>query len=365
MAVPSYADYDVPDLYRGQIVKGVIVQINPSEILVDGGAKSEGVIGARELEWLGAERLAELHEGQSVFVYVVNSEDRNGNPVLSLSRAQVVQYWQEAERLLESGESFEGIVATHNKGGLIVHLGQVRGFVPSSQIASRQGARYGSEREDWLAGLVGTNMQLKVIEVDRDRNRLIFSERATMLEWRRQSRERLLAELKEGAVCKGTVVNIRDFGVFVDLGGADGLIHISELSWRRVSHPTEVVQVGDEIEVYVLSVDRERQRIGLSLRRLQPDPWDTIVDRYHVGQLVEGTIVKVTKFGAFVRISDDIDGLIHLSELSEEHISHPSEVVQEGDLRTLRIVRIEPDQRRIGLSLKRVNPSEQVGVDAG
>jgi small subunit ribosomal protein S1 len=216
-----------------------------------------------------------------------------------------------------------------------------------------------------LAGLVGTKMRLKVIEVDRGQNRLIFSERATMQESRRQSKERLLAELKEGTVCKGRVVNIRDFGAFVDLGGADGLIHISELSWRHISHPTEVVKVGDEIDVYVLHVDRERQRIGLSLRRLQPDPWDTIIDRYHVGQLVEGTITQIAKFGAFVRISDEIDGLVHISELSEERIPHPSEVVQKGDLRTLRIVRIDPDQRRIGLSLNCVDPLEQVDVDAG
>jgi small subunit ribosomal protein S1 len=207
-------------------------------------------------------------------------------------------------------------------------------------------------------------MQLKVIEIDRSRNRLILSERAAMREWRRQHKEQLLAELQEGDIRTGEVISICDFGAFVDLGGADGLVHLSELSWRRVAHPSEVVQVGDEVEVYVINVDRDRKRIGLSLKRLGPDPWSVVAERYHVGQLVEGTITKLVKFGAFARIfDDDIEGLIHLSELSEERISHPREVVQEGDVRTLRIIRIDPEQRRIGLSLKRVASSEYLEVD--
>jgi small subunit ribosomal protein S1 len=207
-------------------------------------------------------------------------------------------------------------------------------------------------------------MQLKVIEIDRGRNRLILSERAAMREWRKQSKERLLAELQEGDVRTGEVISICDFGAFVDLGGADGLIHLSELSWRRVAHPSEVLKVGDEVEVYVLNVDRERKRIGLSLKRLEADPWSLVAERYHVGQLVEGTITKLVKFGAFARIFDeDVEGLIHVSELSEERIGHPREVVAEGDIRTLRVIRIDPDKRRIGLSLKRVASSEYLDVD--
>jgi small subunit ribosomal protein S1 len=207
-------------------------------------------------------------------------------------------------------------------------------------------------------------MQLKVIEIDRSRNRLILSERAAMREWRKQHKDRLLAELQEGDVRKGEVISICDFGAFVDLGGADGLIHLSELSWRRVAHPSEVIKVGDQVEVYVLNVDRDRKRIGLSLKRLGPDPWSVITDRYHIGQLVEGTITKLVKFGAFARIfDDDVEGLIHLSELSDARIAHPREVVQEADVRTLRIIRIDPDRRRIGLSLKRVDSSEYLDLD--
>jgi small subunit ribosomal protein S1 len=185
-----------------------------------------------------------------------------------------------------------------------------------------------------------------------------------MREWRKQHKEKLLSELQEGDIRKGEVISLCDFGAFVDLGGADGLIHLSELSWRRITHPSEVLKVGDEVEVYVLNVDRDRKRIGLSLKRLESDPWGSIAQRYHVGQLVEGTITKLVKFGAFARIfDDDVEGLVHLSELSEQRISHPKEVVQEGDVRTLRVIRIDSDQRRIGLSLKKVASSEYVDVD--
>jgi small subunit ribosomal protein S1 len=358
------AGYDINRLRRGQIVEGVIVQIRPSEILVDVGAKAEGVIQSREIDRLGPEDLAALHQGEPVLVYVLTPEGKTGNPVLSWSRAQSERDWREAERLLESGELFKGTVAGHNKGGLIVRLGRVRGFVPRSQITALRGRRRSAEGEDPLAELVGNEMSLKVIEIDRSRNRLILSERAAMREQRRHEKEKMLAELQEGDVRKGEVVNLCDFGAFVDLGGADGLIHLSELSWRRVSHPSEVLKAGDEVEVYVLNVDRERRRIGLSLKRLEPDPWSLIAERYHVGQLVEGEITKLVKFGAFARIQDDdLEGLIHISELSEEHISHPREVVQEGDIRTLRIIRIEPDRRRIGLSLTRVTSSEYIDVD--
>jgi small subunit ribosomal protein S1 len=364
MASLLRSDFDVQELRRGQVVEGVIVQIRPSEILVDVGAKSEGVILGRELERLGSEGLSELGEGDSLLVYVVTPEDKNGNPILSISRAQAERDWRDAERMFEAGEIFEGVVSGYNKGGVIVRLGQVRGFVPGSQIVSLRGKRRTQEGDNRLAELVGDKMQLKVIEIDRGRNRLILSERAAMREWRKQSKERLLAELQEGDVRTGEVISICDFGAFVDLGGADGLIHLSELSWRRVAHPSEVVKVGEEVEVYVLNVDRERKRIGLSLKRLEADPWSLIAERYHVGQLVEGTVTKLVKFGAFARIYDeDIEGLIHVSELSEERIGHPREVVAEGDIRTLRVIRIDPDKRRIGLSLKRVASSEYLDMD--
>jgi len=356
-----HEDYDFRELQRGQIVEGHIVEVRSDEILVDVGSKSEGIIQGRELERLSSEGLTSMHEGDPILVYVVSPEDKNGNVVLSLARAQAERDWRDAQQLFESGEIFEGTVAGYNKGGLIVRMGKVRGFVPSSQIVSIKERGAGEEA---LAALVGQKLQLKIIEIDRTRNRLILSERAAMREWRKQHKEKLLSELQEGDIRKGEVISLCDFGAFVDLGGADGLIHLSELSWRRITHPSEVLKVGDEVEVYVLNVDRDRKRIGLSLKRLESDPWGSIAQRYHVGQLVEGTITKLVKFGAFARIfDDDVEGLVHLSELSEQRISHPKEVVQEGDVRTLRVIRIDSDQRRIGLSLKKVASSEYVDVD--
>jgi small subunit ribosomal protein S1 len=357
-------DYGFRALRRGQIVEGYIVELRPNEILVDVGSKSEGVVLSREIDRLGPDGMAKLHEGDSILVYVVSPEDKNGNVVLSLSRAQMERDWRKAQEIFEAGSIFEGSVAGFNKGGLIVRVGKVRGFVPASQIFSSRSRRRGTSGEEFLSSLVGQTMQLKIIEIDRSRNRLILSERAAQRELRKKQKEQLLSELQEGDIRTGEVISLCDFGAFVDLGGADGLVHLSELSWRRVSHPGEVLEVGDEVQVYVINVDRERKRIGLSLKRLESDPWSTIAERYDVDQLVEGTITKLVKFGAFARIfDDDIEGLIHLSELSDTRIAHPREVVQEGEVRTLRIIRIDPDRRRIGLSLKRVASSEYLDAD--
>jgi len=359
-------DYGFRSLHRGQIVEGVIVQVRPNELLVDVGSKSEGVVMQRELDRLGADNLAEMKEGDTILVYVVSPEDKNGNVILSLSRAQVERDWREAQELFDASEIFPGKVAGFNKGGLIVRVGKVRGFVPASQIVSSPERRKNGSGQDFLSALVGQEMQIKIIEIDRSRNRLILSERAAQRELRKLHKEKLLSELQVDEVRDGQVISLCDFGAFVDLGGADGLVHLSELSWRRVSHPSEVLKVGDEVKVKVLNVDRERRRIGLSLKRLEPDPWSTVEDRYHVDQLVEGTVTKLVKFGAFARIfDDDIEGLIHLSELSDERITHPREVVQEGDVRTLRVIRIDSDRRRIGLSLKRVASDDYLDVDWG
>ena len=346
---------------RGDILEGTVVKIDPDQILVDIGFKSEGVVPGAELERIKPET---IKVGDQVLVYVVNPEDKSGNVVLSLIRAQLERDWRNAEKLFESGEIFEATVSGYNRGGLIVRLGKVRGFVPASQLSSA--TREGNEevQSDDLAKLVGQKLKLKIIELDRGRNRLILSERAAIREWRRQQKERLLAELQEGDIVRGAVSSLCDFGAFVDLGGADGLIHLSELSWGRVSHPSEVLQVGDEVEVYVLKVDRKERRIGLSLKRLQPDPWSQVEEKYSVGQLVEGTITKLTNFGAFARLKDDeIEGLIHISELSDERVTHPREVVKEGDVLTLRIIRIDPERRRMGLSLRKVASAEYADLD--
>jgi len=356
--------YSYKVLRQGDIVEGIVVKATPQEILIDVGAKSEGIVASQELDRLGAELRSQLKVGEKILVYVLTPEDRNGNIILSLLRAQLERDWRKAEELYRSGEIFEAVVAGFNKGGLIVRLGKVRGFVPASQLAPlRRGERV-RNIEDIGPELVGKTLKLKVIELDRRRNRLILSERAAMREWRRMEKERLLQELQEGEVRRGHVISLCDFGAFVDLGGADGLIHLSELAWRRVAHPSEVLQVGQEVEVYVLNVDRERKRIGLSLKRLQPDPWTLVEERYSIGQLVRGTVTKLAKFGAFVRLeNDDIEGLVHISELSDERITHPRERVKVGDELTLRVIRIDPEHRRVGLSLKQAAPDEYVELD--
>lgn len=345
---------------RGDVVEGTIVGISPTEILIDIGSKCEGVVNDRDLGQLDPETIKSFHIGDKVFAYVVRPEDGEGNVILSLSRALVESDWQNAAKLFESGEVFEETVTGYNRGGLIVNIGRARGFVPASQIHSVQIARDGSdeEREQVLAQLVNKKVQVKIIELDRRRNRLILSERTAMREWRHEQKDRLLDELEEGTVRHGVVSSLCDFGAFIDLGGADGLIHLSELSWRRVGHPRQVLEVGQEVDVLILSIDREKRRIALSLKRLQKEPWAAIEDQYQVGQLVTATITKLTNFGAFARLDDAIEGLIHISELSENHITHPKEVVEEGQQLTLRIIRIDSGRQRIGLSLRRVSEDQ-------
>ncbi len=342
--------YDLKEVRRGDILTGTIVSIAPHEILIDIGSKSEGIVAGREMERLSPEDLAALSEGQEIPVYVVRPEDEEGNTILSLARAQAEADWLTAQKLYESGQTYEGEVVGHNKGGLIVHFGQIRGFVPGSQLASDQ-LGGGTTKEGQWDPLIGRRLSLKIIEIDRRRNRLIFSERAAVEEERRKQKEDLLSSLKEGDVLTGHVTSLANFGAFVDLGGADGLIHLSELSWSRVSHPSDLLQVGDEIEVYVLNIDAERQRIGLSLKRLQPEPWSQVLDEFEIGQIVDATITKLANFGAFAQIGD-VEGLIHLSELTDANITHPREVVQEGDQVSVKIIRIDPERRRIGLSLR-------------
>jgi small subunit ribosomal protein S1 len=246
----------------------------------------------------------------------------------------------------------------HNRGGLVVPFGKVRGFVPASQIDRFPRRLEPEEKRRRLAALVGQRLALKVIEVDRRRRRLILSERAGRRAWRRKQRQRLLNELCEGDVLRGTVSTLCNFGAFVDLGGADGLAHISELSWGRIRHPREVVRVGDEVDVYVLRLDHERNRIALSLKRLQPDPWTLVDEKYEVGQLVEGVVTKVVRFGAFVEIEPGLEGLLHVSELADIAPRNPRDLVKEGDRLLVRIIRIQSWRRRMGLSLREVSEAE-------
>jgi len=316
----------------GDVLRGTVVKITSNEILVDIGSKSEGIITGRELE-KAHEALPNLEVGQQITTYVVRPEDKDGNIVLSLGKMQQEQDWQRAEQLHQSQEVFTGVVAGYNRGGVIVRVGKLRGFVPASQLANTRRLGPG-EQEDpearWQA-MQGEELHLKVIEIDRKRNRLILSERAAVRDARKENKEKLLTNLDKGAVVHGRISSIAGFGAFVDLGGADGLIHLSELSWGRVNHPSEVVKVGDEVDVQVLNVDKDKRRIGLSLRRLQPEPWKLVLDKYKVGQVVKGTITKLANFGAFARLEGDIEGLIHISELSTNRVNHPREVVHEGN----------------------------------
>uniref|UniRef100_A0A7C1FRQ5 S1 RNA-binding domain-containing protein n=1 Tax=Caldilinea aerophila TaxID=133453 RepID=A0A7C1FRQ5_9CHLR len=352
-------DRTIQEPVAGEIRTGVIVDKRPHEILVDIGFKSEGVVSGRELERLG-EVLASLNVGDEVPVYVLR-EDREGTLQLSISRALAEKDWERAEALMQNQEIFECPVDAYNRGGVIVRLGQVRGFVPASQLVSAPASTGEEDADNRYASLMGEKLKLKVIDIDRKRNRLILSERLAMREWRRQQKEQLLDTLQEGAVLEGVISSIADFGAFVDLGGADGLIHLSELSWNRVTHPSEVVNIGDRVNVQIISIDNERRRIGLSLRRLTPQPWEVIDNTYQVGQIVKGRITKLVNFGAFARLVDTgIEGLIHISELADRRVTHPKEVVSEGEVYDLRIIRIEGDKRRLGLSLKQAQPEPEV-----
>lgn len=351
-------------LKYGDIVAGTVVRVDPREVLIDVGSKSEGIVASMELAKLSAEGFKKIHVGDQLLAFVLKAENRDGNVVLSLERAQMETDWRDAERLLKTGEAFEAQVAGFNKGGLIVRVGKVRGFVPIAQLDTvppkktdltpeEAAASNGMPPVD-LAPLVGKKLQFKIIEIDRPRNRLILSERAAMRDVRRSRKGELLGTLKEGDIVSGTVTTITDFGVFVSLGDVDGLIHSSELAWNKVGHPKEIMNVGDRVQAQVLSVERERERVALSLKRLQPEPWTTVEDRYKVGQLVNATITKLAQFGAFARLDDNIEGLIHISELANRRINHPREVVKEGQTLALRVIRIDPARRRLGLSLKRV-----------
>ena len=340
----------------GDIRKGMIASIGPSQILISVGAKSEGVVAGRELEQLTAEERAALSVGQEVNVYVLNPEDQNGNVVLSFKRAQEEMSWENVEKMIADETVIDTKIVGFNKGGLIVAVGNLRGFVPSSQIsAARRAQSSGDTPEQRWQKMVGQAISVRIIEVDRERRRLILSERSTSTETRSSMKDRVISELEEGKVYTGKVTSLADFGAFVNVSGADGLVHLSELSWDRLQHPKEILEVGQEVKVKVINIDRDKKRIGLSIRALQDDPWKSRVEKFSVGQLVEGVITRLTKFGAFARLEGDIEGLIHISELSENRVEHPKEVLKEGEVKTLRVIRIDGEQHRIGLSLRKVD----------
>ena len=346
------------NIKRGDVVDGVIVRIDQDEILVDIGLKSEGVLSTRELPASGDWSFENLHLNDKVLVYVIQPETPDGHALLSLKRANAERQWRVAEEQYKNNELLRARVIDYNKGGLIVDVAGIRGFVPISQILNlkREEVAQGGDNQETAAKLQSMKdkeLQLKIIEINRARNRLILSERLAVQEWRQRRREELLDELKPGEVRRGIVSNLANFGAFVDLGGADGLVHISQLAWSRVNHPSEVLKVGQEVEVQVLSVDKDKKKIALSIKRAEVDPWTTVEQRYTPGQVVTGTITKIAPFGAFARIEDGIEGLIHLSELTPG--MDPKANLHENQQLQLRILRIDADRRRLGLSLRQAD----------
>jgi len=352
-----------PHLRRGEIIEGVVVGNDRDGILVDIGAKSEGVIPPNEMQSLRPEGAAAVEPGDKLLIFVLQPETPEGQIIVSLDRARGEKGWRLLQQYYEEGTTFEGEVTGFNKGGLLVDVEGVHAFVPLSQLAGTRFVRSSDESgEKGLASWVGKTLRIKVIEINRRRNRVILSERAAMQEWRAQQKDRLLAELREGEIQRGKITSIREFGIFVDLGGADGLVHLSELSWDRGKSPDEMFQVGDEVDVYILKVDQENKKIALSLRRAQPEQWEGFIDKYEVGQIVTGQVTKLAPFGAFARIEGPLEGLIHISELVDRRVGHPQEVVKEGDTLPLKIVRIERHRHRLGLSLKQARPqAEEMG----
>ncbi|MEK6256191.1 MAG: S1 RNA-binding domain-containing protein [Chloroflexota bacterium] len=363
-ALLEQADFALDPPKKDEIRQGVVASVSGNEILVSIGAKSEGVIPAKELENLTEEEREKIQVGAEITVMVLNPENRQGGVLLSIERALEEDDWALAEKLVKSNETFEGEVSGFNKGGLIVNMGRLRAFVPASQISmSRRMSYAGDTPEQKWSEMIGESIKTRVIEVDRLRRRLILSEKAASQESRESLKDQLLEELKEGEIRKGRVTSLADFGAFVNINGADGLVHLSEISWERIDNPKEVLEVGQEVDVKVISVDIERKRIGLSLRQLQDDPWSDRISEFQVGHLVEGTITRLTNFGAFARIGNDIEGLIHVSELSDKRVEHPKEIVSEDDSLTLRIIKIDEKRRRIGLSLRKVSSGAYSDVD--
>jgi len=355
------------ELQRGEVIEGTVARIDSDEVLVDIGQKSEGVISSREMAPLGEN--GALRVGQQVLVYIMQPESAEGHAVLSLKRARMEQSWRDAEAIMQADRVVEAPVVDFNKGGLIVEVG-VRGFVPISQISELRGLAKGADSGDSpqvaerLGAMRGRVLKLKIIELNRARNRLILSERLAMQEERAGRKEALMQELEPGQVRPGRVTSLASFGAFVDLGGADGLVHISQLSYSRVNHPSEVLNVGDEVNVYVLSIDPQTKKIALSLKKAQPDPWTLVEERYKVGDVVEGTITKLAKFGAFARIDDGIEGLIHLTELNDGSVDKPQDVVSEGQQVSLRVIAINSQRRRLGLSLRQAQGDTLRPVEA-
>ncbi len=361
-------------LERGDVVEGVVMRANSEGILINVGHKAEGIIPPGEMRSLSREDVKMPDVGDDIVAYVIRGESAEGAAILSLDKAIGEQGWMTLQKALESGENLMGRIVGFNRGGCIVDVANIQAFVPMSQLMSvsrnelrriREASESQAEPQDGdgqdaeaqeptespETRYIGNKIEVKVLELNRSRNRAILSERQAVQGQREERKAKLIGELIIGERRHGTVSGISSFGAFVDLGGADGLVHISELSWTPVRSPEDVIKVGQEVDVQVLSIDAVNNRIALSIKRLQPEPWETIHERLNVGDIVDATVTKLADFGAFARVEGSVEGLIHISELAPRMIQHPREVVREGDEVRLKVLRIEPDRRRLGLSL--------------
>jgi small subunit ribosomal protein S1 len=347
--IPDY-DATFPVINEGEVVRGKVVRVDKDEVLVDIGYKSEGVIPVSELSIRrSVNPVDEVNLGDEIDALVMTKEDADGRLILSKKRARFEMAWKRIEGAAESGEPVEGTVIEVVKGGLILDLG-VRGFLPASLVDIR--------RVQDLDEFMSQTLRCKVIELNRSRNNVVLSRRAVLEEERREMRQAILDRLSPGDVVEGTISNIVDFGAFVDLEGIDGLIHISELSWSHVNHPSELLEIGQEVRVKVLDIDRDRQRISLGLKQTQSDPWQQVIDAYEQGDVVEGRVTKVVTFGAFVEVVPGVEGLVHISELATHHVENPREIVQQGETVRAKIIEMDAERRRLSLSLKRVEEGE-------
>jgi len=346
-------DYESPQ--RGQILEGEILSIDENEILVDVGTKRDAIVPRTDLDRLPAEMVESLEVGQKVLVYVLRPMDNEGNLIVSINKALQQADWERAEHLLETGEVGEAQVVGYNKGGLLATFGRIRGFIPQSHVADIPRSATGDQLRDAKNDMMGQQLKVKVVEVNRERNRLILSER----EAQQTVKQQMLENLEVGSIVKGTVVGLVDFGAFVDIGGIDGLIHISNLDRRYVNHPSDVLEIGDEVEVRIDEVDTKNQRISLNRAALMPDPWDHIDETFSVGDLVTGEVTNVADFGVFVALPHHLEGLIHVSEMTSYGAGTPTELIHEGEELLVRIIDIDREQKRIALSLDAVTAEEQ------
>ncbi len=346
-------DGTITDFDEGDLVNGTVVKIEHDEVLVDIGFKSEGVIPVRELSIRKDANPADIVAlGDPIEALVLQKEDKDGRLVLSKKRAEYERAWNRIEEKFNSGENVEGEVIEVVKGGLILDIG-LRGFLPASLVDLR--------RVKDLTAYLGTEIEARVIEMDRNRNNVVLSRRVLLEEGRKNERAEILEKLSKGMRLKGTVSSIVDFGAFVDLGGIDGLIHISELSWSHVNHPSEVVKVGEEVEVEVLDVDLQRERISLGLKQTTEDPWTKLVETYPVGTIVDGKVTKIVPFGAFIELGANVEGLVHISEMAMRHIDSPAQVVKVGDVVKVKVMDVNVERRRISLSMKAA--AEDLGIE--